>query len=846
MNAVKSVDDDEVRQVSKFASMIEFVNKVYESDDGTSDFFRRRRPSKHKIFRRLDKAVSPMNDEVTKSKLDKMVDSVRYHIIKNPEVLVNYKNKQKKKDAHIIKNPEVLVNYKNKQKKKDALRKSLVIVNTSDTKSSSTAESKLDDIPTQIEPATVLKDDVVTTANPKVILQNDSALHIRAKHDDYDQINDKTTYRPSFPDEDDDDEKQNTESINLKINKKEDVKPKTDKNHEDTLEITNQNSEALDKKMKAGIDKNKADTTEKTNPVQNEYSDRRDERHSLWIKVDGKNDDDGEGDREEKWDNNHDQWSKNERELDDKFDKWIKIDENKVNNDGSRSKTGNTNDRYNEENNDWDKEKELDKSNEKWIKNDKVRVNNEGNWSDREKNRNRNIDKYSNRDKDYVDKYSNRDNDWDKNDDKAEKDRYKIMDQNGHTEKWFDKMEYEWNKRHENFDKNAKYTQFDTGYQSNQNGKDFNERDNEYKKRDNEWTKTDDNRHKKHDRTYIDDKKISGNQYSDEQNYERRHDRYKIVGRNSKDRSRDYDSQPSVSPSFSAQNARKYNVEEEAIKLYKQDFHTVLKRFRRTPAYQKILEDKLKDLTNEIGDRCLQVLHFYHGKMEKRVEDTLPAKSNGMNEKPPEDKDKSSRMGLAKESPPPHISEDDWNKIQSLDNYDMFHLRLTVAERNTLKEMGFSFAGQVIHSIINSVKGKGNDTKNEHITKLPFGGEIGSTATEHPENHQWQYITEADENKKEQEIKPLGQDKHDDHDKHTEKEHRDYGNTIHTTTGLEINNAKFRAKEVSMNPVTTAKKPSTSGTKATNRPTHSKSQPLRKGSPGTTRKVTSNVKLVPK
>ncbi|XP_026747534.1 uncharacterized protein LOC113508653 [Trichoplusia ni] len=72
-----------------------------------------------------------------------------------------------------------------------------------------------------------------------------------------------------------------------------------------------------------------------------------------------------------------------------------------------------------------------------------------------------------------------------------------------------------------------------------------------------------------------------------------------------------------------AGNSRKYDVENEAMKLYSEDFKSVLRRFRRTPDYLKILSDKMDDMMIYYEEMSLQVLHYYHTKMVQRIADLV-------------------------------------------------------------------------------------------------------------------------------------------------------------------------------------------------------------------------------
>ncbi|XP_050360328.1 uncharacterized protein LOC126780104 isoform X4 [Nymphalis io] len=64
---------------------------------------------------------------------------------------------------------------------------------------------------------------------------------------------------------------------------------------------------------------------------------------------------------------------------------------------------------------------------------------------------------------------------------------------------------------------------------------------------------------------------------------------------------------------------RKYDVNEEAHKLYGEDLDSVLQRFRRTPEYLKILNYKLEDLTKSMERIFAETFYHYNTELETEV-----------------------------------------------------------------------------------------------------------------------------------------------------------------------------------------------------------------------------------
>ncbi|KAJ0184163.1 hypothetical protein K1T71_000586 [Dendrolimus kikuchii] len=186
----------------------------------------------------------------------------------------------------------------------------------------------------------------------------------------------------------------------------------------------------------------------------------------------------------------------------------------------------------------------------------------------------------------------------------------------------------------------------------------------------------------------------------------------------------------------------KYDLETESQKLYGEDFRSILKRFRKTPDYLKILSEKVKELdTHQVMLSTAFTYHFVHMKMARKIKEmfgiveqstpyeattTSPAArmSNYFGKKSGFRRD--FRQGPDKKS-------DEVNPIEVLDQYSAFSSPLNAAEINAFKDLGFEYAGHVIHGII---KHMGPDDAGEHSTRLPSIDSGRFTTTEHSSIHE--------------------------------------------------------------------------------------------------------------
>ncbi|XP_052748304.1 uncharacterized protein LOC128200107 [Galleria mellonella] len=175
---------------------------------------------------------------------------------------------------------------------------------------------------------------------------------------------------------------------------------------------------------------------------------------------------------------------------------------------------------------------------------------------------------------------------------------------------------------------------------------------------------------------------------------------------------------------------RKYDIETEAVKLYGETFRIILTRFRRSPDYLKILNDKTNELREHYNHVTSHILYHYIEQMKKKLEDKYEKGKVKENNDMAADKSK-----LLCEGANEH-EEVTYSPIERLDRYHKLHSSLSVQERNSHMDLGFQYAGHIIHAII---KNLGSDEVSVQSTKLPYGGdshENKKTTTEHVSVHE--------------------------------------------------------------------------------------------------------------
>ncbi|CAH0763431.1 unnamed protein product [Diatraea saccharalis] len=206
-------------------------------------------------------------------------------------------------------------------------------------------------------------------------------------------------------------------------------------------------------------------------------------------------------------------------------------------------------------------------------------------------------------------------------------------------------------------------------------------------------------------------------------------------------------------------NGRKYDVDEECKKIYGENLGNVLKRFRRTPDYMKILNIKRQEILENFQDITTQVLIYETNQMKQKIYKMYNLSAPIGRSFSPETghfgdhhlrsfsryrhKNQHKREGEDEETTPSvdgndnnekldaeeHNSEDKINPIELLEDVVSEKI-LSVAETNKFRDIGFETAGKVLHGLIKSYDGDNL----QKSTRFPVEGkytEKYSTITEH-------------------------------------------------------------------------------------------------------------------
>ncbi|KAF9406584.1 hypothetical protein HW555_013088 [Spodoptera exigua] len=147
----------------------------------------------------------------------------------------------------------------------------------------------------------------------------------------------------------------------------------------------------------------------------------------------------------------------------------------------------------------------------------------------------------------------------------------------------------------------------------------------------------------------------------------------------------------------------------------------------------------LKDLKTYVSEMSLQVLHYYHGKMAQRVNDIIGVPRNSTNNGTTTRATMLFYHAYGKRRQE-YASQEEFDKVgvKVLDSYKMFMHPLSVQERNSFKDLGFEFAGNLIHTIIDNMRpvDKGPGTRPMFTRQLSEGDSYKTpSTTEHPHIH---------------------------------------------------------------------------------------------------------------
>ncbi|KAJ2954102.1 hypothetical protein O0L34_g2322 [Tuta absoluta] len=176
---------------------------------------------------------------------------------------------------------------------------------------------------------------------------------------------------------------------------------------------------------------------------------------------------------------------------------------------------------------------------------------------------------------------------------------------------------------------------------------------------------------------------------------------------------------------------RKYDVEAECLKLYKENFDTVLARFRRSPDYVKVLEAKSLDFDSYVDDVKTHIAFFYYDGLEKKISELAGTErklDKAADDVAVEDPSNRRQEKVFRRGQDDQVANK--SMLERLDSYHKLSSTMTVSQRNAMKDLGFQFAGHVIHALI---KNMGKDTSEDGMS-TNLDSPSGST-TEHVSVH---------------------------------------------------------------------------------------------------------------
>ncbi|XP_075989877.1 uncharacterized protein LOC142985535 [Anticarsia gemmatalis] len=189
---------------------------------------------------------------------------------------------------------------------------------------------------------------------------------------------------------------------------------------------------------------------------------------------------------------------------------------------------------------------------------------------------------------------------------------------------------------------------------------------------------------------------------------------------------------------FSLTSARRYDVEAESVRLYGEDFYSVLQRFRRTWDYLAILEARLAELLLTFADKYKYItFEARNKKLKERVDescgmkDLLEALKTTTVSALRDDMKFKHRRNL-REDTTQSTTTTTMSPIEILESYPHYSNELSAKERNTMKDLALDQASQALQLVIKSMGPL--DSSSPKSTRQPYGG-LGEPEKEKPVDH---------------------------------------------------------------------------------------------------------------
>ncbi|XP_063625903.1 uncharacterized protein LOC134797546 isoform X3 [Cydia splendana] len=149
---------------------------------------------------------------------------------------------------------------------------------------------------------------------------------------------------------------------------------------------------------------------------------------------------------------------------------------------------------------------------------------------------------------------------------------------------------------------------------------------------------------------------------------------------------------------------KRYDIEEESKKEYGMDFENILRQFRRSDDYVKILKMRTKEFNVFFGDVVYHSLDYHQSKMKAEMQKAFGL--NSPTDVPTITLKTEAKARLLKSKyngrrqAGAQAIEKSLQKVKHIDEHPFLSSHLTVEERNYYKSLAFEYAGETIHTTI--------------------------------------------------------------------------------------------------------------------------------------------------
>ncbi|XP_063387000.1 uncharacterized protein LOC134672972 isoform X3 [Cydia fagiglandana] len=186
---------------------------------------------------------------------------------------------------------------------------------------------------------------------------------------------------------------------------------------------------------------------------------------------------------------------------------------------------------------------------------------------------------------------------------------------------------------------------------------------------------------------------------------------------------------------INAVDNKKYDIEEESKNAYGMDLQNVLRQFRRSDDYVKILKMRTNEFNVFFGDVVYHSLDYHQGKMEEEIKTSFGLKKSPSDVPTTTFKTEAkarilkSKLSGRRQAGAKAI-EQSLLKVKHIDEYPQLGSQLTAEERNYYKSLAFEYAGETIHTTIRAFGAEPVDVHGSTQMNAE-----GTTSTQHMLRH---------------------------------------------------------------------------------------------------------------